>query len=98
MVLTGEQRLEFVEARDKYELLKSEIEIKRLIHVKALSNLEDELRKSMPVTPNGKAICKYCGIESMEYLRRVPIGEGPFGGKDLYRCEICGYKHGDIFE
>jgi hypothetical protein len=99
MVLTDEQRLKFVEERDKYKILKRGAEIKRSIHVKAISALEDELEKSMPVTPNGKAICKYCGVKSMEYLRRVPIGEGePFGGKDLYQCEICGYEHGDIFE
>jgi DNA-directed RNA polymerase subunit M/transcription elongation factor TFIIS len=93
VALTEDQKFVYLEEIRKYKILKKETNLKKSVHLKAISDLEKELKDSIPITPDGIDLCKNCGIISMAYVKR-PIRTvlGNYKEEAYYQCEVCGKK------
>lgn len=90
MVLTEEQKAEFIKKGERYKNLKYKIDEEIIKHQVEIGNLEKQLRDSAPKTPNGRLVCKTCNVRSMAYVGRILRG-GLSDGEEIHQCEIMTY-------
>lgn len=84
MALSEEQRQFYKKKGEEYTHSKKGIESAITFHKERLEQLELELRKMHPQTPNGEVLCQKCDVISMTSVRdKMP-------NSIIYRCEICG--------
>ncbi len=85
MPLTEEQKAE-------YKIKGEEFNQSRLKLRTQISELEKQIKKAVPKTPNGIFFCSSCNVMSMAYTK---IEHRSLGVWDIYNCEICGKEYRD---
>jgi hypothetical protein len=81
MTLTEEQKRIYQKKGKEYSHSKKGIESSLTYHRERIAQLEIEILKIRPKTPNGVFICDRCDVQSMAFAKEKRI---------IYRCEICG--------